>query len=105
MKKKQFLSLIIFTSAGVFVQTAIANDVQLYQKNRDTSFNQQGKIINEPSGADSAKAQKACLQKASDLIGASVRDQQDEKIGTIKDLMVDFRTSQAPFAVLSSGGF
>lgn len=45
------------------------------------------------------------VRKASDLIGMEVRNRQNQKIGEVKDLLVDLHSGRAPFAVLSSGGF
>ena len=43
--------------------------------------------------------------KASDLIGMDVRNQQNEKLGDIKDLVVDLPSGKISYAVLSVGGF
>jgi sporulation protein YlmC with PRC-barrel domain len=43
--------------------------------------------------------------KASGLIGMDVRNQQNEKLGDIKDLAVDLHTGKIAYAVLSVGGF
>src|SRR5690242_8496972 len=43
--------------------------------------------------------------KASSLIGMDVRNQQNEKLGDVKDLVVDLHTGKIAYAVLSVGGF
>jgi sporulation protein YlmC with PRC-barrel domain len=43
--------------------------------------------------------------KASGLIGMDVRNQQNEKLGDIKDLAVDLHSGRIAYAVLSVGGF
>jgi len=43
--------------------------------------------------------------KASGLIGMDVRNQQNEKLGDIKDLAVDLHTGKIAYAVMSVGGF
>jgi len=43
--------------------------------------------------------------KASSLIGMEVRNPQNEKLGEIKDLVVDLHTGKIIYAVLSVGGF
>jgi sporulation protein YlmC with PRC-barrel domain len=41
---------------------------------------------------------------ASKLIGAEVRNPQDESLGTLKDLMIDTASGKSAFGVLSFGG-
>ena len=43
--------------------------------------------------------------KASSLMGMDVRNPQNEKLGDIKDLVVDLHTGKIGYAVLSVGGF
>jgi sporulation protein YlmC with PRC-barrel domain len=43
--------------------------------------------------------------KASDLIGMDVRNNQNEKLGDIKDLVLDLHSGKVAYAVLSVGGF
>jgi sporulation protein YlmC with PRC-barrel domain len=43
--------------------------------------------------------------KASNIIGMDVRNQQNEKLGDIKDLVLDLHTGRIAYAVLSVGGF
>jgi sporulation protein YlmC with PRC-barrel domain len=45
---------------------------------------------------------KAC--KASELIGMQVKNAQDENLGSIKDLIVDFHSGKVNYAILSEGG-
>lgn len=109
--KKKFSGLLILASAGMLFQTALANDAQI----RATQSNGQPKASvslhenNQPAPANSPAqdypSQPGHLQRATELIGMDVRNQQDEKLGTISDVIVDFQSGQAPFAVLSSGGF
>jgi sporulation protein YlmC with PRC-barrel domain len=42
--------------------------------------------------------------KASGLIGMDVRNQNDEKLGTIKDLVVDLQSGKVSYAVIDGGG-
>src|SRR5438034_11268954 len=44
------------------------------------------------------------FNKASELIGMTVKNRQDEKVGDIKDLIVDLHSGRVAYAVLSSGG-
>jgi len=43
--------------------------------------------------------------KASSLIGMEVRNQQNEKLGDIKDVVMDLPSGRISYAVLSTGGF
>jgi sporulation protein YlmC with PRC-barrel domain len=45
------------------------------------------------------------VNKASNLIGMDVRNAQNEKLGDIKDLVVDLHSGKIAYAVLSVGGF
>jgi len=45
------------------------------------------------------------LMGADTLIGDSVANKQDEDLGDIKEIMLDMRTGQIAYAVLSFGGF
>jgi sporulation protein YlmC with PRC-barrel domain len=78
--RKNFLRLLIFASAGAIFQLAVADNI-------------------------SSPGQSMSLRRATELIGMDVRNQQDEKLGAVKDVMVDLQSGQAPFAVISSGGF
>ena len=44
-----------------------------------------------------------CL-KASSLIGMAVRDQSDERLGKVNDLVVNLSSQAAPFAIIEYGG-
>lgn len=47
----------------------------------------------------------SAANKASSLIGMDVRNAQDERLGEIKDLVVDLNSGKISYAVLSVGGF
>lgn len=48
--------------------------------------------------------QPTACNKASKLIGMSVQNQQGDKLGDIKDLVIDPKTSKVSYAVLATGG-
>lgn len=55
--------------------------------------------------AASAKTQQTAMDmRASKLMGKEVKNAKGENLGEIKDLMVDMKTGQVPYAVLSFGG-
>jgi len=76
----------------------------------------QGVEISEPSGAERRATQQlsassqtqatkfGTLERTSEIIGTEVRSQQGEKLGAVKDVMIDLQSGRVPFAVLSSGG-
>lgn len=43
--------------------------------------------------------------KASGLLGMEVKNEQDEKLGEIKDLVLDIQTGKLSYAVMAVGGF
>ena len=45
------------------------------------------------------------LMGASTLIGDRVRNKKDEELGEIKEILLDMRTGEVSYAVLSYGGF
>lgn len=45
------------------------------------------------------------VHKASGLLGMEVKNQQDEKLGEIKDLVLDLKSGKLSYAVLAVGGF
>ena len=51
-----------------------------------------------------AQQQVTDANKASKLMGMAVKNKQDEDLGKIKDLVVDFKSGKIAYAVLSSGG-
>ncbi|MEO5804176.1 MAG: PRC-barrel domain-containing protein [Verrucomicrobiota bacterium] len=55
-----------------------------------------------PSEIGTAKIHKA--KRASELIGMEVKNAQDERIGEIKDLVVDLKTGRVAYTVLEAGG-
>lgn len=53
---------------------------------------------------DDANGPGPRLMGADTLIGEDVSNQQDEDLGDIKEIMIDMRTGQVAYAVLSFGG-
>jgi sporulation protein YlmC with PRC-barrel domain len=45
----------------------------------------------------------AKFNKASGIVGMDVRNQKDERLGHIKDLVIDWKTEQVSYAVISTG--
>jgi|SRR3990172_1142875 len=56
-------------------------------------------------GPDMRRGPGPELMGASTLIGDRVRNKKDEELGEIKEIMLDMRTGEVSYAVLSYGGF
>ena len=103
-KLKSFSTLAALM-AGVFI-TGTAGG--LAQNERDASQQQQQKSERDKQdlkvSPQEAQQQVTDANKASKLIGMHVKNKQDEDLGKIKDLVVDFQAGKVAYAVLSSGG-
>nr|WP_298413013.1 PRC-barrel domain-containing protein [uncultured Halomonas sp.] len=64
---------------------------------------QQGRGANDKTNPDQRSGAK--LMGANDLVGSNVYNHQYEKIGDIKELMIDTSNGRVEYAVLSFGGF
>jgi sporulation protein YlmC with PRC-barrel domain len=71
----------------------------------DTDKNKTG-IAREriSDAAASVNAPLLRFNKASELLGMNVKNRQNEKIGEVKDLIVDLHSGHIAYAVVSSGG-
>jgi osmotically-inducible protein OsmY len=67
--------------------------------NRSADSNAQSSRTDDKNLAQMTKA-----SKASELIGMKVKNQQNESLGSVKDLIVDLHTGKVNYAVISSGG-
>ncbi len=89
-------------AAGAQAQT-IQSDTPLRENTAGTTLQtdatRHGASLNDNPGAVSK------VNKASSLIGMDVRNTQNEKLGEIKDLVVDLQSGKIAYAVLSVGGF
>jgi sporulation protein YlmC with PRC-barrel domain len=76
------------------------------------TFIQTGNAVAEgqPNKADGSKcmipaSRLSQIQKASKLMGASVKNLQDEKLGNVENLLVDLPSGRIVTVIISSGGF
>lgn len=60
---------------------------------------------NEPTSIDTTYGPGPHLMGADTLIGNEVYNRQDEKLGDIKEIMLDMRHGTVSYAVLEFGGF
>ena len=47
---------------------------------------------------------EATVQRASDLIGMSVKDSQDHSVGSVKDLCIDLRDGRIAEVIVNTSG-
>jgi sporulation protein YlmC with PRC-barrel domain len=73
---------------------------QLQQQQSSSEKSEQELKVSEQD----VKQQVTDANKASKLIGMQVKNKQDEDLGKIKDLVIDFQSGKVGYAVLSSGG-
>jgi sporulation protein YlmC with PRC-barrel domain len=70
---------------------------------------QAGQTTQQPqTGAQQQRNQQAVQvrdMRASEIIGATVRDQNNENLGDVQDLIVDVNGGQVDYAILAFGGF
>src|SRR5450432_1064914 len=93
MKRK----LQIITSASAASLLALAALAQDTSNSKDYAPNQKSHV-----------QRPACLKdtaKASDLIGMTVKNNQDEKLGKVEDLAVDVESGRIVEVIISTGGF
>jgi sporulation protein YlmC with PRC-barrel domain len=115
------LSLTTLMTAALLVsggaKTLLAQDQQAQpsdpsqqsQQQRQTSQQQQQQRSEQSKQELKVSEQETQKQvtdanKASKVIGMQVKNKQDEDLGKIKDLVVDFQSGKIAYAVLSSGG-
>jgi sporulation protein YlmC with PRC-barrel domain len=74
-------------------------DLSAQEKNQQSTF--------RPPRVSDSELKKSVkeVNKASSFIGMSVQNLQNEKLGTVKDLVFDPSTGKISYAVLSVGGF
>ena len=100
-----FLTVLLSGSAPLVVQgqetPAQSGQDQKQQQQQPAAeeSKQQLKISDEQM-----RQQVKDINKASKLMGTKVKNQQEEELGKISDLVVDFRSGKIAYAVLSHGG-
>lgn len=74
-------------------------------QDRITEISKQPKADSGAPGPNMRHGPGPELMGASTLIGDRVRNAQDEELGDIREIMLDTRTGEVSYAVLSFGGF
>lgn len=84
------------------------NDLALTQIPRSAT-NTEGtwsqKAIAHENGNNSAQAGLGNVQKASKLMGMAVKNQQEEKLGKVENILLDLSSGRIVAVIVSSGGF
>ena len=73
--------------------------------NRDADRNLDRERTLTPEQAQAERDKVMKHNKASGLLGMEVRNNQNEKLGDVKDLVLDMNTGKVSYAVLAVGGF
>src|SRR4051812_39643942 len=76
----------------------------LTQNDSSTPRTDDQRTGSERSGASKNASQLGQTAKASDIVGATVRDNRNQKLGTVDNLAVDVENGRVVEAVLSIGG-
>jgi sporulation protein YlmC with PRC-barrel domain len=61
----------------------------------------------DPAGRENARLKSSARQgqlRASQVIGMAVRNEQNEDLGKVQDLIVDFDSGAVPYAIIAHGG-
>ncbi len=95
--KRQLKIIIGVSAASVLVFSALAQDSSTPKIGGSESTSQRMSRARAEQLNDAAKA--------SDIIGMAVKNYQNEKLGTVKDLAVDVESGRIVQVILSTGGF
>ena len=95
---KQKLKIITNVSAASLLSLAALGQESLTQPIGQTNYIQQSLIQTSPERLSGAA-------KASDVIGMTVNNYQDKKLGKVADLAVDVESGRIVQVIISSGGF
>src|SRR5580692_1726009 len=96
MKRKMQI-IISASAASVLALSALAQDTSNSKMDETQSPRQRTAQGHREQFKDTAKA--------SDIIGMTVKNYQDEKLGKVKDLAVDVESGRIVQVIISTGGF
>ncbi len=88
-------------TAALAIGLALAVPAAHAADNQRNTANQQGATATNPAGSDMIKPDQ---MRASKVIGANVYDRNNEKIGTVQDIVMD-RDGKVAAVVVGVGGF
>jgi len=104
-------NLRVLASAAAVLSLGLANQIQAQDTSSTVRANNNNNELRTsttattPVATSDTQAAINKSNKASSLIGMDVRNEQNEKLGEIKDLVVDLPSGKIDYAVLSVGGF
>lgn len=102
--KKLCLTSVAAMSVGVMLPLC-AQTTQDLNRGVNTPTLQTGHVDADHLHTTAGETPISKVNKASGLLGMDVRNAQNEKLGEIKDLVVDLHSGKIAYAVLSVGGF
>jgi len=77
-----------------------------FRSAQDSAYSQSERTDSQPDRQNQPRADRLNgAAKASELIGLTVKNYQDEKIGTVDDLAIDVESGRIVQVILSTGGF
>ena len=119
MKKNQYLAIGALAALTALTPKLQAADAKLevnadidkpeaeaqaeLNRDRDRDLDRERTLTAEQAESERDKVMKH--NKASGLLGMEVRNSQNEKLGDVKDLVLDMNTGKVSYAVLAVGGF
>ena len=98
-------SATVATAQAPKAETSDNVQAQTQEPSTSPSPQTRGEVSKDELKVDQAEAQKEVtdINKASNVIGMKVVNRQNEEVGRIKDLVVDFESGKIAYAVLSVG--
>jgi sporulation protein YlmC with PRC-barrel domain len=110
ISKLRSLSCVIALAAALPGYSQNSTPAQTGKASSDSSHSQSygSAISSEARGAASGQIKDstpARINKARNLIGMQIRNQHDEKLGKVKDIVMDLQSGRVAYVVFSTGGF
>jgi sporulation protein YlmC with PRC-barrel domain len=113
MKIHKYLALGAVTAMAAIAPTANAADAEVKAKvdlpdkteTRTELKHDRDVTIRTDADTTASRDKVKASNKASGLLGMEVRNQNNEKLGEIKDLVLDVKSGKISYAVLAVGGF
>ncbi|HEY1170353.1 MAG TPA: PRC-barrel domain-containing protein [Verrucomicrobiae bacterium] len=100
--KRNLQTILCASAATVIAISAQAQQNKERQTDRSTSTSE---VTIKADKAEKRAAQLTGAAKASDLVGMTVKNLQDEKIGKVEELGVDVESGRVLQVIVSTGGF
>ena len=108
MKKQQYFALGTAALMATFApnisaaEAEVEADVNLPKAEKRTEIKRSGDVEAE---VKVDRQQVKNTEKASGIIGMEVRNSENQKLGEVKDLVIDMKSGKLSYAVLAVGGF